>query len=48
MPSIAEIKQYLGGQIFGKPFLPTVDLSKKIFAITGANTGLGLECAKHL
>ncbi|KAK5059875.1 hypothetical protein LTR84_009758 [Exophiala bonariae] len=48
MPTVSEIKQYLGGQIFGKPFVPKVDLSDKTFVITGANTGLGLECAKHL
>ncbi|KAL2069320.1 hypothetical protein VTL71DRAFT_15658 [Oculimacula yallundae] len=48
MPSLSEIRQYLGGQIFGKPFLPNVDLENKTYVITGANTGLGLECAKHL
>ncbi|KAK0110153.1 hypothetical protein ONS95_002805 [Cadophora gregata] len=48
MPSVAEIRQYLGGQIFGTPFLPDVDLSNKTYIITGGNTGLGLECAKHL
>ncbi|PVH80208.1 NAD(P)-binding protein [Cadophora sp. DSE1049] len=48
MPSIAEVRQYLGGQIFGKPFVPNVDLSNKTYVTTGGNTGLGLECAKHL
>ena len=48
MPSIAEVRQYLGGQIFGKPFVPKVDLSGKTYVMTGGNTGLGLECAKHL
>ena len=48
MPSIAEVRQYLGGQIFGKPFIPDVDLSNRTYVITGGNTGLGLECAKHL
>jgi retinol dehydrogenase 12 len=45
---MAEMKQYLGGQIFGKPTLPDVDLSDKVIVVTGANTGLGLESAKHL
>ncbi|KAH7409656.1 hypothetical protein BKA64DRAFT_693445 [Cadophora sp. MPI-SDFR-AT-0126] len=48
MPSVAEVRQYLGGQIFGKPFVPNVDLSNKTYVITGGNTGLGFECAKHL
>lgn len=48
MPSLAEVKQYLGGQISGKPFLPSIDLSGKTYVITGSNTGLGLDCAKHL
>ncbi|KAH9224997.1 hypothetical protein DL95DRAFT_452718 [Leptodontidium sp. 2 PMI_412] len=48
MPSFAEVRQYLGGQIFGKPFVPRVDLSGTTYVITGGNTGLGLECAKHL
>jgi hypothetical protein len=48
MQSTAEIKQYLDGQIFGKPVVLTVDLSYKTFVITGANTGLGLERATHL
>jgi hypothetical protein len=48
MPSAAEMKQYLGGQTFGKTPLPNVDLSGKVFIVTGANTGLGFESAKQL
>jgi hypothetical protein len=48
MPSFSEMKQYLGGQIFGAPKLPNVDLSDKVYVVTGANTGLGFECAKQL
>ncbi|KAF8850192.1 NAD(P)-binding protein [Acephala macrosclerotiorum] len=48
MTSFAEIQQYLRGQIFGKPFVPNVNVSNKAFVVTGGNTGLGLECAKHL
>lgn len=43
MPSLVEIKQYLGGQVFGKPFVLDLNLSNKVYAITGANTGLGLS-----
>lgn len=48
MPTFNDITTFLGGQIFGQMSVPEVDLSGKTLAVTGANTGLGLECVKHL
>lgn len=48
MAPLSEILSMLGGQTFGKPSLPDIDLSGRTIIITGANTGLGLECAKHM
>ncbi|KAF1969319.1 NAD(P)-binding protein [Bimuria novae-zelandiae CBS 107.79] len=48
MASLHEILSMLRGQAFGKTWIPDLDLSGKTIVITGANTGLGLECAKHL
>lgn len=48
MPTLSDWGQFLGGQTFGSTVVPDVDLASKTFAITGANTGLGLEAAKHL
>ena len=36
------------GQIFQNPQIPTGDFASKTIIITGANTGLGFEAAKHL
>ena len=38
----------LVGQAFGSTMIPDMDLKGKVIIITGGNTGLGLECAKHL
>ena len=48
MPTFGDISQFLGGQLFGRPFVPNVDLSQKTIVVTGGNTGVGFECAKHL
>jgi hypothetical protein len=49
MATFSDKKQFLGGQLFGSTHIPgDADLSGKTVAITGANTGIGLECAKHL
>ena len=36
------------GQAFGKTWIPDIDFTGKTMVVTGANTGLGLECVKHL
>jgi retinol dehydrogenase-12 len=38
----------LMGQAFGKLSIPDLDLTGKTVVVTGANTGLGFECVKHL
>ena len=42
------VGDFLWGQIVQMPPVPTVDVSGRTFVITGANSGLGLDCAKHL
>jgi retinol dehydrogenase 12 len=42
------ILQFLRGQLFETPALPMASLTGQTIIVTGANTGLGLECAKHL
>lgn len=48
MPTFWDISGFLGGQYFGRTFVPQVDLSGQTMVVTGGNTGLGLDCAKHL
>jgi len=43
-----DILQMQRGQIFQTPFVPSVDLTGQTIIITGANSGLGFEAAKHL
>ncbi|KAH8898253.1 NAD(P)-binding protein [Thozetella sp. PMI_491] len=48
MPTISDMKDLHGAQIWGRTWVPDVDLSGKTVVLTGANGGIGIECAKHL
>ena len=46
--STMSFPSFIKGQIFFTPPKPTTDFHGKTIIITGANTGLGLDCTKHL
>ncbi|KIW11760.1 hypothetical protein PV08_09032 [Exophiala spinifera] len=49
MATFSDKRQFLGGQLFGSTYIPRgADFSGKTVVITGANAGIGFECAKHL
>jgi retinol dehydrogenase 12 len=48
MPALGDIVQFFGGQFFGSTQFPHTDLTGQTMIITGANSGLGFECAKQL
>lgn len=49
MATFSDKRQFLGGQLFGSTYIPKdADLSGKTVIVTGANAGIGFECAKHL
>ena len=47
MPSLSEIFHFLHGQLFQIPPVPNTSFAGRTVIITGANTGLGFEAAKH-
>ena len=48
MPSIGDITTFLSVSLLGQTHVPQVDLSSKTIIITGGNTGLGFDAARHL
>ena len=48
MPAVSDILQFMRGQLFETPRLPDTNFAGQTVVITGANTGLGFECAKQL
>src|ERR1700748_1736899 len=49
MATSSDLRQFAWRLIFGSTHIPKgADLSGKTIVVTGANTGLGFECAKHL
>lgn len=45
---LTPLLQFFSGQLFQTVPMPTGDLSGRTFIITGGNSGLGLDAAKHL
>ncbi|KAI5367671.1 Putative short-chain dehydrogenase/reductase SDR, NAD(P)-binding domain superfamily [Septoria linicola] len=48
MPAVSDIVQFLRGQLFTSPSLPNTSFAGNTVIITGANQGLGFQCAKQL
>ncbi len=48
MGMLGDIVQMNIGQMFQTPSLPKADFSGKTIVVTGSNTGLGLQAAKHM
>lgn len=48
MAPLIEVCKMMIDQVFGRTYIPDMDLTGKTVVVTGANTGLGLECVKHL
>lgn len=49
MPAPSDVLQFMRGQLFQTPtYDKDTNLNGKTIVITGANTGLGFECAKQL
>jgi len=47
MPSLGFLASFLRSQLFVKLPYPFFDFSNQVVIVTGANTGLGLEAARH-
>ncbi|QIW97078.1 hypothetical protein AMS68_002596 [Peltaster fructicola] len=48
MPAPSDILSFARGQLLQSPSLPQTSFAGKTIVITGANTGLGFECAKQV
>jgi len=48
LPSFAYIKHFLWSQFRCTPPVPTTSFASQTVIVTGANTGLGLEAARHI
>lgn len=48
MPAFSDILQFMRGQLLETPTLPKTSFAGKTVVITGANQGLGFECAKQV
>lgn len=46
-PNARFVREYLGGQWFHQPPVPTKPFTNQTIIVTGANTGMGLEAARH-
>jgi len=48
MPTFADVGQFLHSQVLSMPPVPTMSFAGQTVIITGANTGLGFDAAKHM
>jgi len=48
MPSAADMRQFLGGQLLEMPRMPSTSFEGQTVIVTGANSGLGFDASKHL
>lgn len=48
MPAPSDILRFMRGQLFETPQLPNTTFDGQTIVITGANSGLGFECAKQV
>jgi retinol dehydrogenase-12 len=49
MATFSDKRHFLGGQLFGSTHIPDgANFSGKTVIVTGANAGIGFECATYL